>query len=275
MKKLIAAILVLTATAGAEPAGDLLELKSAESEFLWMEPVIVTVRVESEKIAALPPEPGAKLRFEIEPAVKARANAKPLALESKGADLAVQIRRYDLFEWFDFPQKGGTFKVKAVLEDGGRTIASEPVTFTTRMPGKDDPDQPAMARLHHPPYSNYETDKFCGDTFDLVEKWPASRLAKYSHYWNGRYSQNQKEYEKAIQSFRTVVEKYPDFVLAEDARYGIIECLVELKRADEARKEIASLLEKACERAEKAGFCCEKGNQTAAQRLARALAERL
>jgi hypothetical protein len=33
---------------------------------------------------------------------------------------------------------------------------------------------------------------FCGDTFDLVEKWPSSKLARYSRYWSGRYLQTVK-----------------------------------------------------------------------------------
>lgn len=82
----------------------------------------------------------------------------------------------------------------------------------------------AVARVHHIPWSNYETNAFRGDTFDVVKKWPDSKPAKYCHYWNGRYSQNKKEHDKAIASFRTVIEKYPDLPLAADARRALAEC---------------------------------------------------
>jgi TolA-binding protein len=101
-----------------------------------------------------------------------------------------------------------------------------------RRPG--DAERNPVARLHHLPWSNYVTDKFCGDTFDLVKQWPKSKLARYAHYWSGLHLQHTKEYDKAIASFRTVLADYPDFVLAPDADLGIVECLVAQKRLAEA-----------------------------------------
>ncbi len=98
--------------------------------------------------------------------------------------------------------------------------------------------------LTHPPWCNYGTNKFCGDTFDLVNRWPESRLAKYCHYWNGRFLQHNKEYEQAIESFELVLKQGPRFALSDDADYGIVECLAALGKSDEAEKHNAALLKK-------------------------------
>src|SRR5262249_10283804 len=143
--------------------------------------------------------------------------------------------------------------------------------FTIRKVAKGDAEEQPVARIHHTPWCNYDTDRFCGDTFDLVGRWPDSRLAKYCHYWNGRFSQNKNEHDKAIASFRTVVEKYPDFVLADDAEYGIVECLVAQKKLREAREVSEKLHKKCTERARKTGG---KG-QTAVLRLVTEMSQRL
>ncbi len=247
-----------------------LDLTAAQTEFLPLEPILITLRVEGEG-AALPPGPGeskaGSLRFEVEPAVKPRPGAKPLPLERQVAD--AQARLYDLFEWFRFP--AGTFTVRAVLEQKGSKLTSAPVRFTIGKVAKGDREEQPVARIHHTPWCNYDTDKFCGDTFDLVQTWPNSRLAKYCHYWNGRYSQNKNEHDKAIASFRTVIEKYPEFALADDAEYGIVECLVAQKKLREARERASALQKKCAERAPAEGG---KG-QTAVQRLVEGMSRRL
>jgi len=247
-----------------------LDLTAAQTEFLPLEPILITLRVEGEG-AALPPGPGeskaGSLRFEVEPAVKPRPGAKPLPLERQVAD--AQARHYDLFEWFRFP--AGTFTVRAVLEQKGSKLTSAPVRFTIGKVAKGDREEQPVARIHHTPWCNYDTDKFCGDTFDLVQTWPNSRLAKYCHYWNGRYSQNKNEHDKAIASFRTVIEKYPEFALADDAEYGIVECLVAQKKLREARERASALQKKCAERAPAEGG---KG-QTAVQRLVEGMSRRL
>ena len=50
-------------------------------------------------------------------------------------------------------------------------------------------------------------------------------MAKYCHYWNGRFLQQNEQYEEAIASYETVVKNYPDLALADDADFGIVECL--------------------------------------------------
>ena len=247
-----------------------LDLTAAQTEFLPLEPILITLHVESEG-AALPAGPGTSktgtLRFEVAPAVKPRSGAKPLPLERQVTD--AQVRRYDLFEWFQFP--AGTFTVRAVLEQKGTKLTSAPVQFTIRKVAKGDREEQPVARIHHTPWCNYDTEKFCGDTFDLVKTWPNSRLAKYCHYWNGRYSQNKNEHDKAIASFRTVIEKYPGFVLADDAEYGIVECLVAQKKLQEARERTGALQKKCAERSARSGG---KG-QTTVQRLADEMSRRL
>lgn len=252
------ALLVVCFSLGAAQSADSpVGLTLTQKEFVWLEPMIATVRVAGEKPVALPagPEEG-RLRFVIEPEVKRRTDAKPLYVESRAAHLQVNLRRYDLFEWFSFPQKGGTWTVKAVVTHDGSEVTSQPIRFSMAPVAKGHDDYLAMRRLHHPPWSNYEVNKFCGDTFDLVKQWPTSRLAKYSHYWSGRYSQNKGEYEAAIGSYRIVIEKYPDFVLVDYAGYGIVECLAAQNKHKEALEEIGRLL-KLCSRcARKAGGGC-------------------
>ncbi|MDR3635779.1 MAG: hypothetical protein P4L84_18400 [Isosphaeraceae bacterium] len=213
---------------GGEPPS--LRLEGGQSEYLRLEPILLTLKVEGAPGAALPPAPGGEgpsaasaLRFEVEPPVKPRPAAKPLPGEAATANQTLASRTYDLLEWFQFPDHG-EFTVRAVYEHGGDRVVSAPLTLRIASPKQGDADFDAVARVHHIPWSNYETNAFCGDTFDVVQKWPASKLAKYCHYWNGRYSQNKKEYEKAIASYRIVLDKYPGCPLAGDARRALAEC---------------------------------------------------
>jgi hypothetical protein len=259
----------LVAGAEKQPAKvkEAVRLSACQKEFLSLEPILVTAR----STAALPAGPGkalGALEFEVKPAVKARAGAKPLPLEAKGAKSSAQVRTYDLLEWFQFPAGGGSFTVRALVKHEGGTVASEPVTFTIRRPAKKDAEAGPVDRLHHTPWSNYDTNAFCGDTFDLVKRWPKSKLARYCHYFNGRYSQNKKEYAKAIASYKTVVEKYPDFPLADHAAYGIAECLLAQDKKEEARKQLQALGEKLKKRAAKSG---EKGQTAVGLLVAEAL----
>jgi hypothetical protein len=273
----VVALLLAGEAREARPAEskEALRLSAGQKEFLWLEPVLVTVRIEGLRGAALPAAPGAgksdksgTLRFEIDhKAVKPRRNgAKPLPLEAQADD--VQARHYDLSEWFTFPDKGGPWTVRAVFEHQGARLTSEPISVSIRRPAKGDAEHEPVARIHHTPWSNYDTNAFCGDTFDLVKRWPESRLARYCHYWNGRYSQNKKEYDKAIASYRTVIEKYPDFALADDAAFGIVECLCAQKKMQEARQSNTALGQKLRQRATSA-------SASAVLRLVEGLSQRL
>jgi lysophospholipase L1-like esterase len=252
-------------------------LTADQKEFLSLEPILVRVRLQSTNDHGLPAAPGegktgTTLRFEVEPAVKARPKGQSLPLEARATATTIQSRLYDLSEWFLFPDKGGPWKVRAVFERKGSstTLRSEPLSVTIRKPGKEDKEQQPVARIHHTPWSNYQTNAFCGDTFDLVKNWPSSRLARYCHYWNGQHSQHKKEYSKALASYR-IVEKDADFALADHAAYGAVECLVALKKFAEAQKANTALQKRVKERAAKAGH---KG-ETTVQSLARKMSERL
>jgi hypothetical protein len=238
---LLAAGLVASAERPAR-AKDTVQLRAAQKEHLALEPILVTAQVAGPSSVALPAAPAkGALRFEIKPALKARTGGKPLPLEAQGAKAKAQVRTYDLLEWFQFPNEGGSFTVTAVVEHEGGTLTSAPVAFTVRRPGKGDVEWGPVDRIHHTPWCNYDNNSFCGDTFDVVKRWPKSKLTKYCHYWNGRYSQSKKEHDKAIASYRTVVEQYPDFVLADHAAFGIAECLLAQKKPEEARKELVAL----------------------------------
>ncbi len=156
--------------------------------------------------------------------------------------------------------------MRAVVKNGDATLRSAPVTISIRKPSKDDPERPAMERIHHTPWSNYEANAFCGDTFDVVKRWPTSRFTKYCHYYNGLHQQHKKEYARALESYRSVVEKYPEFALADHAALGEVECLCELKKFSEARKAGTQLRERLAKR---------KAGPTAVRRLADDLERRI
>jgi hypothetical protein len=232
-------------------AGPGVSLSVDGKAFLTQEPILATVRVQA-RGAVLPAAPGeGSLRFEITPAVKPRANAKPLPLEGEGAELPATVRTYDLVEWFQFPVEG-TWTVKAVAEHNGTTLESAPLKISIARPAKGAKEQSAVDRLHHLPWSNYTTNAFCGDCFDLVKQWPDSRLARYAHYWNGVFHQNKKEYDKAIASYRTAA-KYAGFVLADHAEFGVVECLVAQKNTAEAARQNEALSRRLQERDGKTG----------------------
>src|SRR6266545_5987675 len=238
-------------TSADGPAGTVpLSLTASQKDFLTQEPILLTARLAQAGVV-LPPGPGklgeTTLRFEVTPAVKVRPNAKPLPLETRGADLPATLRTYDLLEWFQFPAEG-TWIVQAIVEHKGAILKSTPLKIVIARTAKGDKEQHAVERLHHIPWSNYTTDAFCGDCFDLVKQWPDSRLARYAHYWNGVFHQNKKEFDKAIECYRTAA-KVPGFVLAEHARYGVVECLLAQGRKAEATREnlaLLSVLEKRC-----------------------------
>jgi hypothetical protein len=238
-------------------AADSIQLRAAQKEHLSLEPILVTARLEGAAQPGLPAAPGkgpaGSLRFEIKPALKARSGGKPLPLEARAAKGDVRVRTYDLLEWFQFPAAGGSFTVRAVFEHKGGSLTSEPVAFTIRRPAKGDAEWGPVDRIHHTPWCNYDTNAFCGDTFDVVKRWPKSKLARYCHYWNGRFSQNKKEYAKAIASYRTLIDQGPDFVLADHAAFGIAECLLAQKDNAGARKQLVALRDKLKQRGARGG----------------------
>jgi hypothetical protein len=262
----------------AADAKEGLRLSAGQKEFLWLEPILVTVRVDSPRLSGLPAAPAdnkaGTLRFEIDPVVKPRSGAKPLPLEIQDTGSSAQTRVYDLLEWFSFPEKGGPWSVRAIFEQNGTKLVSEALTVSLQKPAKTEAEFEPMARLHHTPWSNYDTNAFCGDTFDLVKRWPDSRFAKYCHYWNGRYSQNKKEFDKAIESYRTMVQKYPDFVLADAAAYGVVECLYAQKKLHDAKSLNSALREKLAAKATDLGLKSGAG-RTTVHRLADGMAGRL
>jgi hypothetical protein len=228
------ALVAFSALPVAAQAGDArpsLTLSSPQTEFLRHEPILVRLQVEGETVVDLPASladqsASATLRFEVEPKLKPREGARPLPGEARVTKS--RARTYDLLEWFEFPESG-RFTVRAVSETGGTQLASARLQVTIQNPKMGDADFDAVARIHHVPWSNYESNAFCGDTFDVVKRWPESKLARYCHYWNGRYSQHQKDYAKAIASYEEVIARYPGFLLADNAKQAIEECRKALK----------------------------------------------
>jgi hypothetical protein len=232
-------LFLLAARASAGEATGGLTLVVPQKEYLTFEPILVAVQ--ATKAANLPAaldDKGA-LRFEISPAVKRRPGAKPLPVEAK-TDKA-RTRVYDLLEWYAFPAEG-SFTIRASLEAGGENgtaaLTSATVSIVLRRPAKEDSERTAVERLHHLPWSNYCTDKFCGDTFDVVKQWPKSRLVPYCHYYNGVFSQHHKEYEQAAASYRTLLKEHPASLLADHAAVGLAESLLAVNKKDEAVKAL-------------------------------------
>jgi hypothetical protein len=217
---------------------------TAQKDYLDREPVLVVVRLAGD--GTVPAEVGGKgeatLSFDIKPAVKARKGAKPLPLEA--ASSGRRARVFDLLEWYQLPAQG-EFTVTATIKRGEKAVTSAPVTLKLRKPDKKDAEWGPVDRIHHIPWSNYVTNAFCGDTFDVAKRWPDSRMAKYCHYHNGLHHMHKKEYDKALASLTTVVEKFPDFVLARDADAAIHECLVALGKKSEAAKYLETLRKRA------------------------------
>ena len=124
---------VLMADDQSDGGDESLHLLSGETELLQVEPILVTVRLQSERVHFLPPGPGESkvgtLSFEIEPAVKPRSGAKPLPLEAQAPVINAQSRDYDLLEWYQFPASG-KFTVRAVFEHKGETLTSKPIAFS-------------------------------------------------------------------------------------------------------------------------------------------------
>jgi hypothetical protein len=253
---LVALLAANVTTAGNEPSQGqrTLVLSAAQADHLTLEPILVTVKFSGKNGTLQPGLDKGPLQFQITPAVKLRKGAKPLPLEDK-VDIA-PWRRYDLLEWYQFPAEG-TFKIQAAVDDGSAKVTSQTVTITIRRPDKQDAEWGPVDRLHHIPWSNYVTDSFCGDTFDVVKRWPESKLAKYCHYYNGLFSQHKKEYDKAIASFKIVTEKHPAFVFADAANYGIAECLMAQGKRAEATAHVTALQKAISQRpANSAGSWC-------------------
>ena len=216
-----------------EPAPGVI-LVVPQKEYQTLEPILVVIQA-PKGLASLPTslDEKAPLRIEISPPVKPRKGAKPLPVEAK-VDKA-QARIYDLLEWYQFPNEG-TFTLRAIVQNGTQSATSASATITLRQPVKGDFERTAVERLHHLPWSNYCTDCFCGDTFDVVKNWPKSRFVPYCHYWNGIFSQYKKEHDKAAASFRLLLDQHPTFVLADHAAIGLAESLIAQNQRDEALK---------------------------------------
>ena len=242
---LTCAILIAAKKSGEEV--NKIELRSEQASFLRLEPILVTVSLPVTGSHALPAPVGdndaGSLRFEISPQVEARSGARPLPLERNAEADGAKVRDYDLLEWYQFPGQG-EFTVQAVFENDEKIIKSEPLSIRISTPKNGDPEAGPVDRIHHTPWCNYDTNKFCGDTFDLTNRWPDSKLTKYCHYWNGRYSQNQGEFDEAINSYQTVIKNYPKFALADDAAFGIVECLYAQGKTQDAEKANAEWLSK-------------------------------
>jgi hypothetical protein len=254
--------LVLTASllsAAEGPAKGGLVLSPAQKEHLTLEPILVAVKLEDGRVKSLPATVGGKadvvLSFDVQPTVKARSGAKALPYEvypqyrpasRRGSQphlVKAEARRaglFDLLEWFQFPAEG-KFTVRAVVKQGDTVLTSAPITLSLRRPDRKDAEWGPVDRLHHMPWSNYCTNAFCGDTFDVAKRWPASKMTRYCLFYNGLHHQHKKEHDKAVASLRELVEKHPDFVLVPHAKRAILQSYLDQGNWPAANEHLAAL----------------------------------
>jgi hypothetical protein len=206
-----------------------LRLKAARADLLVGEPAYLLVTAAGEA-RVLPASADGDLRFVLDRPQSERK--RPAAASATLPSPA----EYDLLESYSLTQPG-EYTVRAVLKTPAGTLESNPVTLRIDAPSTSD-DKAALDRLHHFPWSNYVADKFCGDTFDLVAKWPDSRYAPYARYFCGRYLQTHDDLDGAIAAYRALIEKHPSMALADDAAYQIAATLRAQKKDAESRAQL-------------------------------------
>jgi tetratricopeptide (TPR) repeat protein len=149
----------------------------------------------------------------------------------------------------------GTYSVRAVFRLPGRdgdmsllTSNSEEVTVRAA----NGANAAALEHFRGNPQALFAlgmtTDWVIGREFQtIVEKYPESKYAPWSHYFLGRswqrrdMPQARAKAERAMLHFRALLKDYPDFPFAVEVRYEIAKELLRLGEKDEAIKRIEEL----------------------------------
>ena len=75
----------------------------------------------------------------------------------------------------------------------------------------------------------------------LVEDYPDPKYAPRVNYLLGQFSQELKEWDKAIEAYETIVRNFPEHSLASDAQYKLAQAYEEAKRFDDALEAYVTL----------------------------------
>jgi TolA-binding protein len=75
----------------------------------------------------------------------------------------------------------------------------------------------------------------------LVEDYPDPKYAPRVNYLLGQFSQELKEWDKAIEAYETIVRSFPEHMLAADAQYKLAQAYEEAKRFDDALEAYVTL----------------------------------
>ena len=75
----------------------------------------------------------------------------------------------------------------------------------------------------------------------LVEDYPDPKYAPRVNYLLGQFSQELKEWDKAIEAYETIVRNFPEHSLAADAQYKLAQAYEEAKRFDDALEAYVTL----------------------------------
>ncbi|MBT3637295.1 MAG: tetratricopeptide repeat protein, partial [Opitutae bacterium] len=75
----------------------------------------------------------------------------------------------------------------------------------------------------------------------LVEDYPDPKYAPRVNYLLGQFSQELKEWDKAIEAYETIVRNFPEHSLAADAQYKLAQAYEEAKRFDDALESYVTL----------------------------------
>lgn len=203
-----------------------------QSTVLYGEPILLTVEAPDGTNLPWYANPETDVWFEIEGPIAPVEPDEPTAVDSssyRAGNAAV----YNVLDYYWYTEEyAGDIEITVNAEIDGDNLVSEPISVTVEEPAADD-DIDALDRLHHFPWINYLPDRYCGDTFDLVDEWPESAFAPYSHFYSGRHLQFEGKLDAAIGSFETVLE-CPSFALTPEAAYHIAESYRELGQHAEA-----------------------------------------
>ncbi len=215
-----------------------------DREDLWQgEPMLVTVSLNGADKDLLPrlATPGSSLSFHFNTEM-----IKPGILDNpdtarEGEIQVGNVVLYNVLDCYSCSDDfAGSLQLRAELAYEGKVIKSDIVSLQISRPPEGD-EREAFQRLHHFPWANYYTSKYCGDTFDLVARWPESRYVKYCHYYSGCYLQNAGEWSQAIDEFKALL-RFPAFALSPEALYQLGVCYLKLGQQEAAREQFDYLL---------------------------------
>ena len=119
----------------------------------------------------------------------------------------------------------------------------EPTTVT--VDGKEFKADPAETRDFDAAIGVFRTGKFpeAGQAFAaFIRQYPQSGYLPSARFWLGNAQYAQRDYNNAINNFKSVLTNAPDHARAPEAALSIANCQVELKDTRSARKTLEDLI---------------------------------